>query len=262
MTSEQQPNLTPTELYIPSFKSSTLSSEDSRKLFEHYRGCGKRTRKHLNTLNQMKLDSRNVINNLNPFILCFLQSPKEKTQGGKIHLSTPPLDRIGYNLPRFEDLANTLNENPEYLRLSTIDFALVLRSIEGPNQIIAEDLADQISAKYGNLKLPMLISLRGTLLKQLPGSNYDSLGFNITDDTQIVHAPIINQPGYFLPGDIDQRTCLPRQTKKERKTGDLELITHKTGLTRAYISLYGDIDCGHPDLGITDPSGRLFVIKK
>lgn len=262
MTSEQQSDLESTKISIPYINYSMISYQDSKKLFEHYKGSGKRKKTHPNTLNQMKINSRGIINNLNPFILCFLQSPKEKRKNNGISLSTPPLDRIGYTFPKFEDLAKTLKEDPQYLRNLTIDFALALRSIEGPNQILAEDLADQINAKYGSVKLPMLISLRGTMLKQLPGSNYDSLGFKITEDTQIIEAPILNQPGYFLHEDINEKTCLPGQIRTERKTGDLEFITNKTGLTRAYINIYGDIDCGHSDLGITDYSGRLFVIRK
>ncbi|MFA5259531.1 MAG: hypothetical protein WC979_07680 [Candidatus Pacearchaeota archaeon] len=262
MDPDPQSNLDSTQPYIPTLKYTALSLQDSKKLFEHYRGCGKRTRKHPETINQMKFGSREVLHCLNPFILSFLQSPKEKRKSGGISFSTPPLDRIGYRLGGFEDLANTFKQNPEQLRLSTIDFALALRTVEGPNQVIAEDLADQVSVRYGSFKLPLLISLRGTILKQLPGSNYDSLGFKITEHTQIKHAPILNQPGYFSLDDFDEQTCLPRRTRKDKQKGDLELITHNTGLTKVYINIYRDIDAGHPDLGITDYSSRLFVVKK
>jgi len=262
MDPEQQSDLDSTEPYIPTLRYTTLSLQNSKKLFEHYRGCGKRTRKHPETIDQMKFGSREVLHCFNPFILAFLQSPKEKRKSGGVSFSTPPLDRIGYQLGGFEDIAKTFRENPGYLKLSTVDFALALRTIEGPNQVIAEDLADQISVRYGSFKLPLLISLRGTMLKQLPGSNYDSLGFKITEHTQVVHAPILNEPGYFLLDDLDENTCLPKKTKKERQKGDLELITLGSGLTRVYINMYGDIDAGHHDLGITDYSSRLFVVKK
>lgn len=255
-------DLPSTEDYEPRRNPLILPSEEAKKLFLHYRGS-ETMKKHPQSLDTLRLDhDSGALRYVNPFVLAFLQSPKEKRKSGRIHLSTSPFDRIDYCLPKIEELGYCLKNNRNSLKFSTIDFGLCLRSLEGPNQVIAEDLADQINSRYGSFKFPVMISLRGTHLKQLPGSNYDSLGFRITDKTQIIHSPVLNQPGYFSFDEFDEKTCLPKKTETERKNHDLELITHNTGLTRAYINLYGNIDCGHPDLGIADSSSTLFVVKK
>ena len=255
-------NLPPTEVYNPRRVPESLPIEAARALFRHYRGSGKRTRTHPNSLNIMNFNENRGLRYLNPFVLAFLQSPKEKRRGGRLHLSTPPLDRIGYRLPGLAELGEYLKNDLGYFKASTIDFGLCLRSIEGPNPIIAEDLADQINVMYGNVELPVLISLKGTQLKQLPGSKYDSLGFKITEDTEILSLPILNKPGYFSREDLNENTCLPLKTRPARKEDDLELIANKTGVTRAYINLYGDIDCDHSDLGASDYSTKLFAVRK
>jgi len=238
--------------------------ENARRLFLHYR-----QKNPLFPINFMNNDSSGDLRNINPFILCWMQSPREKSRGRKIHYSTPILDKLGYKIPKLSDQARKLKYFPQ-IHGYTIDFGLVLRGIGEPNPIIAEDLADQIQARYGRVEFPLLISLRGTFLKHLPGSGYGVYSFKITDETQIVHAPILNQPGFFLPKDLDEQTCLPKTIRQERGPSDLELITQHpitnqpvtSGLTRAYVSIWNDIDCGNPELARVDLSSRLFLVKE
>jgi hypothetical protein len=255
--------------YVPHSEVVSLPRRDAERIYLHYRGSGKNKRTYPNTLNQMLGDRMGFLRCFNPFILTLLQSPKEKGKRRHVHLSTPPLDRLGYRLPSLEDYSKKLIGHNDEFRRYTIDFGLVLRSIDQPNQVLAEDLADQIQAMYGEVRFPLLISLRGTFLKYLPGSNYDGFSFKITETTQVVHAPILNQPGFFSLGDLNKYTCLPKSTGDRTASRDLELITiHPTdykpvttGLSRAYINLYGDIDVGHPDLARVDRSSRLFVVR-
>ena len=71
----------------------------------------------------------------------------------------------------------------------------------------------------------------------------------------------MNQEGYFSPDELDENICLPKTTRQERRPGDLELIVGQSGLCRAYINVFGDIDTETKDLGITDYS-PVLVVKK
>jgi hypothetical protein len=238
--------------------------ENARRLFLHYG-----QKKLPFPINFMNNNSTGDLRNINPFILCWMQSPREKLRGRKIHYSTPILDKLGYKIPKLSDQARKLKYFPQ-IRGYTIDFGLVLRGIGEPNKAIAEDLTDQIQARYGRVEFPLLISLRGAFLKYLPGSGYGAYAFKITNETQIVHAPMLNQPGFFLPENLDEQTCLPKAIRQERDSSSLELITQHpitnqpvtSGVTRAYLNIWNDIDCGNNDLARVDLSSRLYLVKE
>jgi len=187
------------------------------------------------------------LKNANPFIKVLLE-----------HI----FQEKGLALPRLSDYAIALKYFPRELGSFTVDLGFVLRSQEEthePNKVITQDLIDQIKAIKGQVDFPYLISLRGTRLQSYPGSRYNNLSFRLTNDTEIIPAPILNQPGYFSADDLDEDTCLPKSTRQEKRQGDLELITGQSGLCRAYINVYGDIDTQTKDLSISDFSPVLAV---
>jgi hypothetical protein len=226
-----------------------ISGNLGRRIFQNYKKKLENGYKDYSLLHPLFKDSIGRIKNANPFIKVLLN---------------PILEQEGLALPRFRDFAMALKYFPIELGSFTIDLGFVLRSNEDvyePNKIITENLADQVSALNSSLEFPLLISLRGTKLADFPGSRYNHLSFGLTKDTEIISAPILNQGGYFSPEDIDENTCLPKTTRLERKQRDLELIVGQSGLCRAYINVFGDIDTETNDLGISDYS-PVLVVKK
>lgn len=200
-------------------------------------------------LSQLYITANGNLKNSNPFIKVLLE---------------PLLEQEGLTLPRFCNLGTALKYFPRELGSHTIDMGFVLRSLDDDykqNKIIAGNLTDQLKEQTSNLEFPVLVSLRGTKLQLYPGSKYDHLSFMLTDNTEVITAPILNQPGYFILDELDENTCLPKTTRQEKRQGDLELIVGQSGLCRAYINIFGDIDTGTKDLGITDYSA-IFAVKK
>lgn len=255
--------------YEPKKEVAKIPREKAKKLYAHYRGSGKNTRKYPLVLDSMNLSNSGFLYGFNPFILALLQSQRQEGKKRQVQLTTPPLDSIGYSLPYLQDYAKLLLNDPDLLKRHTVDFGLVLRGIGKPNEIHADDLADQIRAMYGSVTFPVLISLRGTHIKYHPTQEYDGFSFKITRETKIISAPVLNEPGFFSLNDLDLNTGLPKKTHEERNKGDLELITRDTfnnpvisGLSRAYFNIYGDFDLGHQDLSRIDPTSRIYVVDK
>ena len=108
-----------------------------------------------------------------------------------------------------------------------VDTGLVLRSETDSykrNDPLSRDLYNQLRKR---VKLPVMIPLNGLDLKL--DTNECGLGFNLREDAQLVHAPILNKPGRFNTEDIDQETGLPKETGKE---GSRQLYTREDGLSR------------------------------
>jgi len=198
-------------------------------------------------LSSLYAEKERDLRNANPFIKVLLE-----------HI----LQEEGLRLPRLRDLGIALKYFPRELGSFTIDIGFALRSQEEtypPNKTLTQDLVDQVKVIQGKLAFPYLISLRGTRLQSYPGSKYNGLSFRLTEGTEIISAPILNHPGYFSPEELDENTCLPRTIRKEKKRGDLELIAGQSGLCRAYINVYGDIDTQTKDLSVVDFSPVLAV---
>lgn len=226
-----------------------ISGNIGERIFQKYNEMLKKEYRDYPFLQSLYKDTRGRLKNANPFIKVLL---------------APILQEENLALPRFMNLGMSLKYYPRELGSFTIDIGFVLRGnndICRSNKVIEEDLIDQLKVLKGDLQFPVLLSLGGTRLKQYPGSRYNTLSFRLTKDTEIISAPILNQGGYFSPDELDENTCLPKTTRKERRQGDLELIVGKSGLCRAYISVFGDIDTETKDLGITDYSPVLAVKK-
>src|SRR3989344_67803 len=226
-----------------------ISGDLREGIFKNYQEKLKNDYNNSPLLQYLFKDSRGRLRNANPFIKVLLESF---------------LEQKGLAFPRFMNLGVALKYFPRELGSFTIDIGFVLRSnidFYKPNNTIVEDLTDQVKTLRGNLEFPVLISLRGTKLQSYPGSRYDSLSFRLTEETEIISSLVLNQEGYFSPDELDENICLPKTTRQERRPGDLELIVGQSGLCRAYINVFGDIDTETKDLGITDYS-PVLVVKK
>ncbi|MEM5782064.1 MAG: hypothetical protein QXD43_02605 [Candidatus Aenigmatarchaeota archaeon] len=141
------------------------------------------------------------------------------------------------------------------LRGTYEDTALVLRSESEPNEYLAKNLAKQIKARQ-NIKFPVMVPLNGLDLVNDSNSEYD-LSFKLKENTQVIHAPILNKSGYFTSEMVDEQTGLPKQTCEN---GDRYLYTRDSGLSGLY--LYGDLylDSCWGGLAYSDSGGRVVVV--
>lgn len=191
---------------------------------------------------------------------------KDSYKGGVIKGSNPfyvvavneLLRQNGLRTATPADLERVLKTNALYLRGHYEDSALVLRSAEDPNAYLAKDLAKQIKQRTGKQrKMPVMIPLAGLELREDQNSDY-GLAFNLTDDSEIIYAPILNKGGgNFTSEDINEKTGLPKRTKRE---GNRYLYTRDSGLSR--LCLGGDLGLysGNGDLAYSDVYGRVVVV--
>ena len=165
---------------------------------------------------------------------------------GVITDSNPPsivlvnriLKRSGLHVATQADLECVLRAgDPLGLRGHYEDTALVLRGESGPNSYLAKDIADQIRKRGGDqLNFPVMVPLRYFELENDKGSkNGYGLRFKLSEDAEIVYAPILKNPGKF--SSVDEKTGLPTETGSK---GSRTLYVEGSGLS--WLLLSGGLD--------------------
>ena len=162
----------------------------------------------------------------------------------------------GFHVATQADLKRILRLNILPLRGQYEDSALVLRTEGEPNKYLAKALAKQVRARNPNAKYSLMINLRDlTLEKDQDAPN--GLAFKLTEDVDVIYAPVLNQPGNFNSEDIDEKTGLPNKTSKK---GDRTLYTRDSGLSRLYLDRDSDLGSYWDDLADSDSDGRVVVM--
>jgi len=153
------------------------------------------------------------------------------------------------------DLEKILKINALDLRGTYKDSGLVLRSEDGANKYLAQNLAKQLRARNKKTRFPVAINLADLELVNDKDSNY-GLAFKLTERANPIYAPILNKPGNFNSEDIDEKTGLPKQTKG----GNRILYTRKDGLSG--LCLLRDLNLGSNggDLASSDSGGRVVAV--
>jgi len=141
-----------------------------------------------------------------------------------------------------------LNRPDLNLRGHYEDTGLVLRTNEGPNSYLANDLISQI----GNRELPVMIPLKNLELRNDAHSLY-GLAFNIIGET--IYAPIFNHyGGFFSSEDIDENGI-----PKKLGQGNRYLYTRRKGLLRLSVGRYLNVDASSENLAISFDDGRVVI---
>jgi hypothetical protein len=142
------------------------------------------------------------------------------------------------------------------------DTGIVLRNAEEPNTYLAQDLMEKLKARNPKQKLPVFILLRGLALEKDPDSTY-GLSFKLTDEAQILYAPILNSNSgsYFSSAEIDKNTGLPAKVhttdvSKENR----QLWTRDSGLSRLYLYRCLIVNSVNEDLAVSCGNGRVVLV--
>jgi len=125
------------------------------------------------------------------------------------------LRQVGLRTANQAEIERLLTSRELDLEHVIVCSSLVLRSGEDPNSYLARDLIKQL----GDIELPVMIPLHQLDLRvddQAP----HGLAFDIRQDTEPVHAPVLNSPfGYFYfnEGFVNTATGLPSKVEVPKK---------------------------------------------
>ena len=155
------------------------------------------------------------------------------------------------------DLEKILKINAFDLRGFYEDPALVLRNEGEPNKYLAQHLAKQIKARQNKNKnkYPVMIPLNGLELKNDQNSDY-GLAFKLTDETEIIYAPELNNKNNNKTFSQTNENGLPIFNEQ----GNRNLYTISPGLSGLYLSGYLDLDSYCNDLAGSNSGGRVIVV--
>jgi len=145
------------------------------------------------------------------------------------------------------------------LPLSKHDFdtALVLRTDGNPNEYLAKDLMKQVKHRKGRrARMPVMIPFAGLELKR-DSNAPNGLRFKLSEDSEIIYAPILNSVSGRLFSKIDGKKGIP---SKLSKYGDKYLWTINSGLSRLCLQWGGHINSKKQALDDGNISGQIVIV--
>ena len=156
---------------------------------------------------------------------------------------------LNYRVASQADLEKALSLNALPFQGQYEDSALVLRSRSNPNEYLAGNLADQVEKRGYNLKKPLVIPLSGLEVVKDDKSQH-GLAFKLTDKSQIIVAPILSSDNgsYIDSSQMDAETGLPTCVFPKSRSGNRQLWTRDSGLSRLYLNGSLDVYSNYDDL--------------
>lgn len=224
---------------IPEFISSAnfLEGDFGKAFLQEYQGRVREDYNDNSALNVLSYDNGVVVGS-NPFAVV---------------LANQILRQEGLRTATPADLQKILDSNALDLRGHYEDAALVWRSTDSPNEYLARNLKEQAGERMVS---PTMIHL--SVLGLVNDSESPrGLTFKVTDETELIHAPILNKNlGYFNDKDVDRETGLPKKLGKEGR----DFYTRQTGLSG--LCLHGSLGLVSCWYGLTSSysDGRVVVI--
>ena len=167
----------------------------------------------------------------------------------------------GYRVANQAELEKALSLNALPLQGQYEDTALVLRSESNPNQYLAQNLAEQVRKRGFNLNNPLVIPLSGLELVKDSTSEH-GLAFKLTDKSQIIVAPILaSQNGSYIDSyQMNKDTGLPTAVFPKPTSGNRQLLTRDSGLSRLYLDSNLNVNSCNGGLAISDDYGRVVLV--
>jgi hypothetical protein len=160
------------------------------------------------------------------------------------------------------DLERILKTNALPLEGYYEDSSLVWRSNKEPNEYLAQDIYKQFKDKGIELQNPSVIPLFTLKLREDESSPY-KLAFDITDLTleNYFSAPILNSKSgsYINPAEINEKTGIPEKVYNKSVSGNRQLWTINSGLSRLYLGRVLDLDSYWDVLADSSEGGRVVV---
>lgn len=154
------------------------------------------------------------------------------------------------------DLENTLKLGILPLEGTYEDTALVLRTETSPNEYLAKNLAEQVKSKGKKVgKTPIVIPLnRLELVNDLNSPH--GLTFKLTDESEIIYAPILDGKNHMKSFSETGKYGLPEKLGEGNRT----LYTRDSGLSRLYLDGGLDLVSIYDDLADFGGSSRMVVV--
>ena len=180
----------------------------------------------------------NVVKGSNPFAFVLLNKILAQK---KMRIATPA------------DLERALEKEAIDLKGTYGDSGLVLRSDEDPNHYLAKTLINQVKQR-GSLEYPLMIPLIGLDLKY-DANSLDNLSFQLTDFTELIHAPQLDHKNDGSKFNKSDENGLPIFDQD----GSRRLYTGEGGLRRLYCDWDLDLNARGRDLAGSDADGRVIV---
>lgn len=186
--------------------------------------------------------SGGVVHGSNPFVACLV----DMIARPQARVATPVDLQVMLDCER-------AGHAPLKLRGSYKDAGLVLRSVHNPNGYLAQKLSEEVGLK---VDLPAVVFLSGLRIVNDSDSPY-GLAFELTDESQVVSAPVLmEKSGHFDNDVVDRTTGLPTRIDGAERY----FYGSDEGLTRLYLGRGYALDTIWDELANSQPDGRVVLV--
>ncbi|MFH1311045.1 MAG: hypothetical protein ABIH65_01425 [Nanoarchaeota archaeon] len=217
-----------------------LEGDFGKAFLAEYQGKVKIDYKNANALNVLSYTD-GIVKESNPFVVV---------------LANQILKQEGLRTANQADLERVLKTNAFNLRGTYEDTGLVLRTEGNPNEYLAKNLAEQVKARGKKAgETPILISLNE--LEIVNDSNSPKgLVFKLTDEAELIYAPILNGKNNQKSFSETGKYGLPEKLGDGNRT----LYTRDSGLSRLYLGRGLSLISNDGGLADSGDGGRVVVV--
>ena len=195
-------------------------------------------------------------NNKNLRVLAYRNGVVQGSNPFAVALTDQMLREQGIRVATMADLERALQTRALNLRNQYEDTGLVLRSVDNPNEYLAGNLAEQLKARGQTVgKNSVVIPLRGLNVVGDDASDY-GLAFQLTDETQIIEAPLLAEKYNGKRFKRLDENGMPIFDDEGNRVN----YTRGSGLSR--LGLYGGLVLGSlwGRLDYSNPDGRVVLV--